>query len=254
VIAAKDSDGTILWSWHIWMTDQPQEQVYYNDAGTMMDRNLGATSAEPGQVGALGLLYQWGRKDPFLGASSIDQNIVAVSVNQVEWDKVQNTNETGCIEYAIEHPTHFIHENSTNYDWLYGTSDKTRWSSTKTIYDPCPIGWRVPDGGTNGIWLKALGMDEISYSIKDINMISNNGLNTTGKFGDTATIWYPCSGMLYNGLVDDIGSLGRYWAATAVNENNYAYFMNMSGTTGYIRPSWDGGKYLGYSVRCVKEE
>ena len=59
VIAAKDADGNILWSWHIWLTDQPQGQVYYNDAGTMMDRNLGSTSATPGDVGALGLLYQW---------------------------------------------------------------------------------------------------------------------------------------------------------------------------------------------------
>ena len=52
VIAARDASGTILWSWHIWMTDQPQEQVYKNNAGTMMDRNLGATSATKGDVGA----------------------------------------------------------------------------------------------------------------------------------------------------------------------------------------------------------
>ena len=67
VIAAKDAYGKILWSWHIWFTDQPKEQVYYKNAGTMMDRNLGATSATSGDVGALGLLYQWGRKDPFSG-------------------------------------------------------------------------------------------------------------------------------------------------------------------------------------------
>ena len=45
VIAAKDANGAILWSWHIWLTDQPQGHEYYNNAGTMMDRNLGATSA-----------------------------------------------------------------------------------------------------------------------------------------------------------------------------------------------------------------
>ena len=74
VIAAKDASGKILWSWHIWMTDQPQEHIYPNNAGTMMDRNLGATSAEPGSVGALGLLYQWGRKDPFLGSALITES------------------------------------------------------------------------------------------------------------------------------------------------------------------------------------
>ena len=41
VIAAKDGSGNILWSWHIWFTDQPQSHVYNNNAGTMMDRNLG---------------------------------------------------------------------------------------------------------------------------------------------------------------------------------------------------------------------
>ena len=76
-IAAKDAEGTILWSWHIWMTDKPEDQAYNNGAGTMMDRNLGATSATPGSVGALGLLYQWGRKDPFPGSSSISENIAA---------------------------------------------------------------------------------------------------------------------------------------------------------------------------------
>ena len=79
VIAAKDADGNILWSWHIWFTDQPHGQEYYNNAGTMMDRNLGAISATPGDVGALGLLYQWGRKDPFLSASTISSNIQAES-------------------------------------------------------------------------------------------------------------------------------------------------------------------------------
>ena len=79
VIAAKDAEGNILWSWHIWFTDQPQAQVYNNDAGTMMDRNLGATSATKGDVGALGLLYQWGRKDPFLSSSSISDAIEAKS-------------------------------------------------------------------------------------------------------------------------------------------------------------------------------
>ena len=48
MIAAKDAEGKILWSWHIWMTDLPMGQVYWRNAGTMMDRNLGALSATPG--------------------------------------------------------------------------------------------------------------------------------------------------------------------------------------------------------------
>ena len=96
VIAAKDNSGKILWSWHIWLTDKPSEQIYYNDAGTFMDRNLGATTAEVGDVGALGLLYQWGRKDPFLGSSSISENVYACST--IEWpSEVQPNESTGTI-------------------------------------------------------------------------------------------------------------------------------------------------------------
>lgn len=159
VIAAKDASGKILWSWHIWLTDQPQEQEYYNNAGTMMDRNLGATSATPGEISALGLLYQWGRKDPFLSSSSISSGTLAKST--IAWpSSVSSNTSNGTIEYAISHPTTFITSNSSNADWYYtgsDSTDNTRWQSEKTIYDPCPVGWRVPDGGGSGVWSKALG-------------------------------------------------------------------------------------------------
>ena len=48
LVAAKDEEGTILWSWHIWCTDKPEDQNYVNEYGifTVMDRNLGATRAD----------------------------------------------------------------------------------------------------------------------------------------------------------------------------------------------------------------
>ena len=34
-----------------------------------------------------------------------------------------------------------------DYDWLYTSHDDNLWSSEqKSIYDPCPRGWRIPDG------------------------------------------------------------------------------------------------------------
>lgn len=51
-----------------------------------MDRNLGATTAEPNTVGALGLLYQWGRKDPFLGSASINSDVEAASTGHWAFD------------------------------------------------------------------------------------------------------------------------------------------------------------------------
>ena len=205
VIAAKDENGTILWSWHIWLTDQPREQVYYYKAGTLMDRNLGATSATPGDVGALGLLYQWGRKDPFLSSSSIFEDILVKST--ITWPSdVGSDSSTGTIEYTTANPTtylDFVHVGSgdkdKNYDWYYtGSSltDNTRWTnSVKSVYDPCPAGWRVPDGGENGLWGKLVG----GYYTYDI---TNQGANLSGIFGSDSLIWYPA---------------GWYWSASYYN-------------------------------------
>lgn len=74
----------ILWTWHLWLTDKPKEVIiggkvdgtvqneitYPGSNGTLivMDRNLGATSADPHEAElwrTYGCHYQMGRKDPF---------------------------------------------------------------------------------------------------------------------------------------------------------------------------------------------
>ena len=254
VIAAKDASGKILWSWHIWLTDQPQGQVYYNNAGTMMDRNLGATSSTPGDVGALGLLYQWGRKDPFLGSSSISSNALAKST--ITWPSaVKSNSSNGTIDYATANPTIFIRLNSSNYDWYYtgsSSTDNTRWTtseSNKSIYDPCPAGWRVPDGGRRGVWSKVKGS---SLSFSHTYNSSNEGMNFSGKFGSASTIWYPASGYRRSndGSLYYVGEDGGYWSASPYD--NGAYFLCF-GDYGSVYPSSDCYRAFGQSVRCLQE-
>ena len=255
IIAAKDADGNILWSWHIWFTDQPQGQEYYNNAGTMMDRNLGATSATPGDVGALGLLYPWGRKDPFLGSSSISSSTLAKST--ISWpSEVSSTKSNGTIEYATAHPTTFITDNSSNYDWYFtgsSSTDNTRWTTSdkdKSIYDPCPSGWRVPDGGDNGIWSKALGSSSHSDGESLYNS-TNRGMNFSCKFGSYQTIWYPASGYRdnkYGGLYD-VGIGGLYWSASLIHYDAYNLYIHYS----TFNPSTHYYRANGYSVRCLQE-
>ena len=33
----------------------------------------------------------------------------------------------------------------SGYDWLYSDHDNELWGAVKTVYDPCPKGWKVPD-------------------------------------------------------------------------------------------------------------
>ena len=235
VIAAKNSKGTILWSWHIWCAEEGwQEQVYYNDAGTMMDRNLGATSATPGDVGALGLMYQCGRKDPFIGASSISSSILAVSTGT--W----NVTSGGSIVNAEANPMTFYTDLSLPND---------SWTSMKTIYDPCPAGWRVPEGGDYGVWAKALGMLGgvlLSYDS------SNKGINFSGIYGDAECIWYPAAGAYTTyGNISSVGSHAMYWSCSPYGYSNYAYNLRFD-SNGNVRS--DGSNPIfPASVRCLQE-
>lgn len=89
VIAVKDGSGNVLWSWHIWKTHFSLAEIpmqtyktnprimdvssYYNGLVSrnliMMDRNVGAEAEilynSDTEEKALGLFYQFGRKDPF---------------------------------------------------------------------------------------------------------------------------------------------------------------------------------------------
>ena len=220
-IAARNSKDVILWSWHIWCSEEGwTDQVYANNAGTMMDRNLGATSATPGNVGAFGLLYQWGRKDPFLGSCSLTEEILAAS--------------TG-----------------TSYDWSgeNGEDYVRRWQDNKkSLYDPCPVGYRVPEGGANGFWATAYETSsDISWDP------ANNGRHWTLADGET-TAWYPAVGYRnnYTGALEEVGYYGYCWSASPYpNSSGSAYnlYFKHSG----VYPANRGDHASGYSVRCVKE-
>ena len=217
----------------------------------MMDRNLGATSATPGDVGALGLLYQWGRKDPFRGSSSISSSTVAKST--ITWpSEVSSNSSTGTIAFATANPTTFITYNSSNRDWYYtgdSSTDNTRWTtseSNKSIYDPCPAGWRVPDGGSNGVWSKACGL---SSSFDYTYNSTNESINFSGKFGSASSIWYPASGYRgdYYGILYNVGDGGYYWSASPYSK--YAYGLSFRVD---VDPSDISGRADGRSVRCLQ--
>ena len=228
-IAAKDAEGTILWSWHIWMTD---------GAGTMMDRNLGATSATPGDAGALGLLYQWGRKDPFPGASSISGHIEAKSTFN-QWPRSTMFFEGMSIDYTIQNPTKLIQGWDGRDDWLLtedGSVDNTRWQAEKTIYDPCPAGYRVPDGGENGVWAKASGESEY-------------------KLTEDPDCWYPFAGEYYMGDYSNLYDVGEYFTCWSCTTQDERVGVLLNTVYNKIRPSlMSKYRITAVSVRCMKDE
>jgi len=282
------TEGNVLWSWHIWMTDTPSNQVYNNSAGTMMDRNLGAISAKRGDVGALGLLYQWGRKDPFLGGCQISyedplNDLQLAASAGCNWPKAEIADATkGTIAYSVSHPMTFIvsddndendHNYTGNYDWYYTGSkstDNTRWKSSKTIYDPCPQGWRVPNGGDSGIWSKAFGSSSFYYNgpwydyYMGMDFGSSNGKSKSMQLGSSSSIWYPAAGIIHglDGSLSSVGLDGYYWSSTPYIDTDFpmyhAYFLyfDCSTKSEAAKSVYPSSPYIrsdGRSVRCQSE-
>jgi hypothetical protein len=112
----------------------------------IMSRNVGAlvdAAPDASDPQSFGLLYQWGRKDPFVGAkafgSTEQATIAGTAMTVVEGPMSQ--------EDAAKNPTVFV---NVNGEWCT-VPDKIYWgdierdaANTKTIYDPCPPGYRTP--------------------------------------------------------------------------------------------------------------
>ena len=251
LIAAKDASGKILWSWHIWLTDMPQAIEYRNDAGSMMDRNLGATSVVPGDACSHGLLYQWGRKDPFLGSPSTSISSSGEMESTYKWPApVGSDSSTGTIAYATEHPTTFITCNTSNYDWYYTGSydtDQSRWQSVKTVYDPCLSGWRVPDGGSTGVWATA----DFENAYRDY--LSYRGF--TISVSDIATSWYPITGWrdVYDGTLKNAPYDTYLWSVSPSSVFKYEASAMYIVHDSAVDSDHAMSRSIGASVRCMKE-
>lgn len=96
VISVHDAEGEILWSWHIWVSDEPVKTSKGNGL-EWMDRNLGALNNDPEDIANRGMLYQWGRKDPFLPSPAAYREVPFHT-----YDEEGNLLETEEEYYAIQ--------------------------------------------------------------------------------------------------------------------------------------------------------
>ena len=239
-IAVRNSKDLILWSWHIWCAEEGwNDHIYANNAGTMMDRNLGATSATPGDIGAFGLMYQWGRKDPFMGSCALSGTTLAASTGT--WNTVLSPST---MDYAEENPMTFIKIN-----WHGGYAPVYSWhksESVKGLWDPCPVGYRVPNGGPTGFWATALTETKWDNT--------NLGCHWTLADGTTAA-WYPAAGCRTssNGGLNGVGSGVECWSASNDPYGSYSSY-DLSISRSDVVTASGSNRSAGSSVRCVKEQ
>lgn len=146
------------------------------------------------------------------------------------------------MDFAEENPMTFA------TGWYDGSVPGEGWhtsESEKGLYDPCPVGYRVPDGGDNGFWATALGTSSPTLTGTKWDS-TNSGRHWTLADGTTAA-WYPAVGYRYydSGSLSNVGYLGYYWSASGAS---YLYFES-----GDVNPADDYHRGYGFSVRCVRE-
>ncbi len=250
------TDGTNkLWSWHIWVTNyDPESENETYSSYTFMDRNLGALNGyladhNDENTGALGLLYQWGRKDPFAGASATASGTTTYkslySGGSGSSGTYPSTNTAAPavspnnLLTAIRNPGVFYYSTSAqNYDWYCGSSttgNDVLWGTTKTVYDPCPAGWRVAP------------IEAFSDWNKDTFAWTSYGRSVPGITGS----WYPATGnrLAITGALGYVGSNGSYWSSAV--SGTYGRSLNIYSSN--VAPANPNGRALGFAVRCVQD-
>ena len=227
----KKGASDYLWSWHLWLTDEPQLVAGF------MDRNLGAESATATDgAKTRGLYYQFGRKDPFAGSTEIyDINGTSKSTGA--------TIATGKVTFAkaVQTPATFYTYGSGNNDWASPNNYTSKnWndiseSDGKTFFDPCPEGWRLPT--------------KAEYSNFSTTTFTWDATNSGRTYNGN---WFPAAGYRLSdvGSMSFVGSYGFYWSASPYSELYGYYFYFYSGS---VNPAYYTYRAYGFSVRCVQE-
>ena len=190
----------------------------------MMDRNLGALELVPSSENsenykAYGLYYQWSRKDP----SPVLGNIAPADA--ITWHTDVLSYDS--IEASIQYPNVFVANSSWN--------NTQYWTPEKSIYDPCPAGWKVAE---KGIWN--------GISQNDLTVVNNTHRIIPEPYS-VPQACYPMSGEYYSYWpgISDLNNVARLWCADVQEVLD----MYWEGHLGFRSTS----PCLGLSVRCMKD-
>ena len=310
LIAIKNAKGKVLWSWHIWVTDN--EITTHDHIGPkgnviaqIMDRNLGALNNTPMDINNRGMLYQMGRKDPFIPSRSPYRDYSGITdydnskeycSNDPEWNKPNleigngsgkweidskykakaTFSAPGNIPFASEHPMRFlVGYYSTSYSWYINSSDKDSvepglWGEEKTIFDPCPTGYKVP--GKN-MWGTAAGDESIKtggkHSEYDENGTSDKYLwdveKGCGRVWKQTGDFYPMVGNIYPSTYSPEGTTPYNYASGQTfyltsqeksydsEDGNQSCAYHVAVFNGYWAAYETRSQVFCGQVRCVKE-
>ena len=314
LIAAYGTDDKIaLWSWHIWVSDYVpallgsftagdatsrtkaieaaqnttrggivhtyQGASWTQESGAfykkvIMDRNLGAIRAVPALESDLesartyGVLYQWGRKDPMPGSADGSYEEANTIFNADGYTIPLGKEDGGSLANSIANP-------STFYRKMY--LENGLWGpSTKTIYDPCPKGWKVPDfyNATNYTMFDGFAFGSNLALVNNKKWLTSpiaesaavikatNGLlylypGETYADYSCKSVWFPMYWMREagTGLLRTSAACFVMYSAHESSKTTYVYYTEIKAHGALILTNDDKAvKAYGMSVRCIQEK
>ena len=263
LLGGYDAEGNLLWTWHLWVTSTEPQAV-----GRYMDRNLGADgvkhSTQEEILRSYGTYYQWGRLTPFAGpkyyncasSKSADlylengSNYVYIAYEEAEAD-------TATTEYALQHPLlYLLSDQMLACDWN-ATHPTDLWSPDhKTLYDPCPKGWRVADN-FDDLEFAGNPTDDLSLLEAQFGWELTDGENILFFPGCGRRSWLQ-------GLITNVNTaetpkpwIGYYWTATTEPEHLARALSFSLDTENPSDSEFDRAlaspRANGMQVRCIKE-
>ena len=255
VIAVKNASGTVMWSWHLWFIHDDAlntvtctnfqghkykftqetlgwkytalkvstysaprkvrvkvEQTVAN-GGVKQSAYITITQNPGNSRRGYNTFYQFGRKDAFPGTDTTPDGSFT-----------PNGGNNMSIQNGIQHPETFYTDGST---WSNGYNQYNLWSMdntttgfnddavVKTIYDPCPAGFKMP--ASNAFTgFTTTGRNVSTQSQLNVSGAWDWGWNFNNKISSPdATVYFPASGgrSYYDGSLFYVGSAGVYWPA-----------------------------------------
>ena len=160
---------------------------------------------------------------------------------------------TNTLSYTVKYPLIFIGNPNQPRDWYTDNEiyqNNTLWADTKTKYDPCPKGWKVPQDGT---W-NDISSTTLTFYIQGAPF-SNTSFQyhlTNGLLYKQVT-WYPACGYrtANSGNLTLPGNSGNHYSSTAKGVN--ATLLNLVFQPETIRPNYNNSRTYANPVRCIQE-
>jgi len=279
--SAYDSGEKIIWSWHIW--NLSDSYYPYDSQGTAyasgmakvwMDRNLGATynhysgTYEPHRIA--GLMYQWGRKDPLPSISDWNNSEAPVvdfvdyfhyrysTVSFIESAYVTVSNN---LQNSVKNPLTKFTTREDIGDWftdwnknyknpgLWGGNDGDvpKSAGGKSVYDPCPVGYKVPRGDA-WAWDSDLSKWTDSEYGRTNDLFGGYYPAAGHRFAMPSPLGMPC--------LSTVGTQGLYFTASAVLDSYFGYFpqaLRIYKSGGTVMEIAEIDAANGCPIRCVRE-